>query len=138
MGFRDWEGENLLSNIMCISMIVMIVVMMFSMRLPYEISGIVMIGLFIYLGCFLAFTAIFTLWEAYIKSGTIVIEGYFNLAPGVAESAKIPIKEVIPIENLSKKERDDLKNYMVVYAKEKLKIKTSEDSEGKVTKKKEK
>jgi len=103
-------------------MLVMIVVMMLATRLPYEISGFIMMGILIYFVCFFAFTGVFTLYEAYIKSGTIVPEGWFDLAPGVVEFAKLPVKEIIPVEDISPKEKEDLRKYIIEYEMEVQKI----------------
>jgi len=115
--FGDWKGENLLSNIMFIYLIIMVVLMMFSPLLPresYTVIMFVMFGGFIIL---IIITPISTFWIGYQKANTSVLEGWFDLEPGITEFTKIQIAEEVPVEKLSPKEKKDLKNFMDEYFK---------------------
>lgn len=115
--FGDWKGENLIGNIMFIYLIIMIIIMMFSPIMPREVSGALMFIMFGGFAIFIIFTPIFTFWIGYQKANTSVLEGWFDLESGVVEKTQIQIEEEVPVEDLSPKEKEDLKRFMAEYSK---------------------
>ena len=116
--FGDWKGENLLSNIMFIYLIIMVVLMMFSPIIPREIYGAIMFVMFGGFVILIIVTPISTFWIGYQKANTSVLEGWFDLEPGVTEFTQIQIAEEVPVEDLSPKEKEDLKVFMDEYDKQ--------------------
>lgn len=125
--FGDWKGENLIGNIMFIYLIIMIIIMMFSPIMPREVSGALMVIMFGFFAIFIIVTPIFTFWIGYQKANTAVLWGWFDLEPGVVELTKIQIEEEVPTEDLSPKEKEDLKKFMDEYFREFKKVVPIED-----------
>lgn len=117
--FGDWKGENLLSNIMFIYLIIMVVLMMFSPILPRDVYGVIMFVMFGGFVILIIVTPISTFWIGYQKANTAVLEGWFDLESGITEFTQIQIKEEIPVKDLSPKEKEDLKVFMDEYDKQK-------------------